>query len=439
MKKNESDERVLVMAPFGNDAPVMADVLAHHGFETRVCGSPAECWAQMNSGAGALLITEEALEIEGALDLLKALKGQPPWSELPLIILTTSSESRLERLLELAADAAGSFTVLERPIRTTTLLRCVQVALNSRRRQYAIRDLVAELADLSKALEHTVRDRTRELNTANKELESEIQRRKGLEGEILAVSDREQQRLGLELHDGLCQHLTAVAFMMRSMALRLRDHRVVDATDIEKLAELVNEAAIDTRNLSRTLHRLDVDAAGLTVALQDLVNREIWRTPCRLEVKPSFQINDDVAAGHLYRIAREAVINANKHAQAQQIIVRLDRFKQEIVLRVVDDGIGFPKGLKPVQGLGYHIMKYRAQLIGGRLEIDSSQTGGTRLSCYVPIRALRSRKVPNDDKPAGDAKTVNSAGRWRSNFATSGAAGSGECVIEDEESLDSRP
>ena len=167
-----------------------------------------------------------------------------------------------------------------------------------------------------------------ELHQANEKLESEIARRKGLEGEILAVSDREQQRLGQELHDGLCQHLTAVAFMTRSIALRLRDHRVVDAADIEKVAELVNEAAVDTRNLSRALHRVDVDAAGLIIALQDLADREIWRTPCRLETKSSFRIDDDVAAAHLYRIAREAVINANKHSQAREIVVRLEQSSQ---------------------------------------------------------------------------------------------------------------
>ena len=246
-----------------------------------------------------------------------------------------------------------------------------------------------------------VRARTLELNRANKKLEAEISRRKGLEGEILAVSDREQQRLGQELHDGLCQHLTAVAFMTRSIALRLKHHRVVDADDIERVAELVNKAAVDTRNLSRALHRVDVDAAALVVALQDLVDREIWRTPCRLEMKPSFQINDDAAAAHLYRIAREAVINANKHAQARQIVVRLERVRKEMALRVIDDGIGFPKDPKPRQGLGYHIMKYRAQLAGGRLEMDSPQTGGTRVSCYLPIHAPGSRKAPNADQMAG--------------------------------------
>ena len=58
-----------------------------------------------------------------------------------------------------------------------------------------------------------------------------------------------------------------------------------------------------------------------STALEDLVDREIWRIPCRLEIKPSFHIEDDTAAAQLYRIAREAVINANKHAQAREIVV----------------------------------------------------------------------------------------------------------------------
>jgi len=103
-----------------------------------------------------------------------------------------------------------------------------------------------------------------------------------------------------------------------------------------------------------------------------------------LEVKAAFRIEDDPAAAHLYRIAREGVINANKHAQAREIVVRLERVRKEMVLRVIDDGIGLPKELKPQQGLGFHIMNYRAQLMGGRVEIDSPQTGGTRVSCYLP-------------------------------------------------------
>jgi PAS domain S-box-containing protein len=261
------------------------------------------------------------------------------------------------------------------------------------------------------ALKQVVEQRTKELRVANAELKNEIERRKGLEGEILAVSDREQQRLGQELHDGLCQHLTAVAFMARSVALRLKNHRVIDAADIEKIAELVNNAATDTRNLSQALHRADIDSAGFITALEDLVDREIWRIPCRLEVKPAFHINDDAAAAQLYRIAREAVINANKHAQARQIVVKLEHLRKGMALHVIDDGVGLARQEpKLKQGLGLHIMNYRAQLAGGRLEIDSPKTGGTRVSCYLSDnkrRPLKSHKQETAATRRFDAGIAN--------------------------------
>jgi signal transduction histidine kinase len=231
-----------------------------------------------------------------------------------------------------------------------------------------------------------VREQIEEVHAANKELKKEIKQRKGLEGQILEVSDREQQRLGTELHDGLCQHLTAIAFMARATGLRLKNHRVIDPDDIEKIAELVNGAAHDARNLARALHHVDVDSSGLVPALEDLVDREIWRTPCRLEIAPNFHIENDKAAAHLYRIAREAVINANKHAQARVIVVKLERSRKETVLSVDDDGVGIPASMDPSAGMGFHIMNHRAKSIGGRLEIASRKDHGTRVTCHLPNR-----------------------------------------------------
>jgi signal transduction histidine kinase len=233
-------------------------------------------------------------------------------------------------------------------------------------------------------LEARVLEQTEELHAANKELKNEIKRRKGLEGLILEISDREQQRLGEELHDGICQHLTAVAFMAHSVALRLKNHRVIEVDDVEKIAALVNTAATDTRNVARALHRIDIDAAGLAGALQDLVDREIWKTPCRLEINRSFHIDDDAAASHLYRIAREAVINANKHAQAREIVVELGHAQKGSFLSVTDDGVGFRNKPNKPQGLGFHIMNYRARAAGGRLEVESPRRGGTRIVCHLP-------------------------------------------------------
>ena len=400
VSRMHKNERVIIIAPVGQDAAAIASLLDAQGFETRICNEADEYSRQIMDGTGVLLLTEEALESAQGSLLLGVLRAQPPWSELPLIILTSGDESRRAGLLDLAAAAAGTVTLLERPISSLALVRSVQVALRSRRRQYQVRDLVSQLANLNETLEHRVRERTRKLRAANKELEEEIARRKGLEGEILEISDREQQRLGQELHDGLCQHLTAVAFMARSVALRLKNHRVIEVSDIEKIAELVNNAATDTRNLSHALHRVDIDSAGFLTAMQDLVDREIWKTPCRLEIELSFHIDDDAIASNLYRIAREAVINANKHAQAREIVVALACSRKGAVLSITDNGVGLPSTANSERGLGFHIMKYRARAIGGRLEIESPKKGGTRVTCYLPDKAHTGHRMEKVDGAA---------------------------------------
>src|SRR6266508_4948702 len=162
------NERVIIIAPVGQDAVAMAALLDAQGFETQICNGSAAYSRQITDSAGALLLTEEALESAQGSLLLDLLKAQPPWSELPLIILTSGSESRRMGLLNVAARAAGSVTLLERPISTLTLLRSVQVALRSRRRQYQVRDLVTQLANLNERLEYRVRERTAELSAANK-------------------------------------------------------------------------------------------------------------------------------------------------------------------------------------------------------------------------------------------------------------------------------
>jgi PAS domain S-box-containing protein len=323
------------------------------------------------------------------------------------------------RLFQRMIQLGKPFEVEERYVRKDGSVLWADVSASAvREPRGKVRSTVAVIVDITarkkveqalqksnEALEQLVDERTKALSVANAELKGEIERRKGLEGEILSVSDREQQRLGQELHDGLCQHLTAVAFMARSIAMRLRNHRVIDATDIEKIAQLVNDAATDTRNLSRALHRMDIDAAGLATALQDLVDREIWKTPCRLQVRPSFRIDDDTAAAHLYRIAREAVINANKHAQAREIVVNLENSRQGMALHVIDNGVGCSNESKLKQGLGFHIMNYRAQLMGGRLKIESPNGGGTRVSCYLPNHA------PGSGKPRENGQAKQSAAR----------------------------
>ena len=235
-------------------------------------------------------------------------------------------------------------------------------------------------------LEKLVQRRTKALRSANAELESEIARRKGLEGQILEISDREQERLGQELHDGLCQQLTAIGFMARATALRLRDHRVIQVEELEKIAQLINGSVMEARNMAHDLHKEEIDAAGFKDALRDLAERKIWRTPCRFRCDGALNIEDDKVASEIFRIVREGVINANKHARATEIVLETCRKKRELVFSVTDNGIGLnSRGKNERGGLGFHIMQYRAQSIGARLELESPRRGGTRLSVHLPI------------------------------------------------------
>src|SRR6266568_3776910 len=151
------------------------------------------------------------------------------------------------------------------------------------------------------SLEARVLEQTEELHAANRKLENEIKRRKGLEGEILEISDREQQRLGQELHDGICQHLTAVAYMARSVALRLKNHRVIEVEHIEKIAELINDGVTEARTIARGLHPVEMEPPGLVTALATLVKQPHWPARCRLEADEEISVQDSTVALHLYR------------------------------------------------------------------------------------------------------------------------------------------
>src|SRR5436305_12791641 len=209
MERNNSKERVLIIAPVGRDAQAMAELLVRHGCEAQICNSLAECAAHIQSSAGALILTEEALELGSLSHLFEALAAQRSWSELPLILLTTGGERRLARLLELTAEAARGVTLLERPVHTTTLIRSLEVALKHRRREYQVRDFLEEqhrtelalrqaheqLADRAKQLQTLVESRTAKLARSNERLRDEMAEREALRRKLLHAHEEERLRI----------------------------------------------------------------------------------------------------------------------------------------------------------------------------------------------------------------------------------------------------
>src|SRR6186713_1677461 len=142
---SHQDQRTIIIAPVGRDASAMASLLASSGLEASVCQSAEEGAREIRTGAGVLLLTEEVMQLPQMALLFHVLQTQPAWSELPIIILTSGAQAHLSQSLDEAGIAAGTVTLLERPISTRTLVHSVEVALRSRRRQYQVRDLVVKL------------------------------------------------------------------------------------------------------------------------------------------------------------------------------------------------------------------------------------------------------------------------------------------------------
>jgi PAS domain S-box-containing protein len=218
----------------------------------------------------------------------------------------------------------------------------------------------------------------------------DITERKRLEKTILDISAREQRRIGQDLHDGLGQHLTGIAFMSKVQEQKLMEKNLPEAGDAAKIVNLVNEAIHKTRVLARGLLPVVSDAHGLMSALQQWAGEveDLFAVSCQFQCVTPVLIHDDTAATHLYYIAREAVNNAIKHGHARQILIRLATDTYQGSLTIEDDGYGIGKVAPGNKGMGMHLMNYRARMVGGSLEVQRSATGGTRVSCSFPVLPL---------------------------------------------------
>ncbi|HYC01038.1 MAG TPA: ATP-binding protein [Candidatus Limnocylindrales bacterium] len=136
-------ERILVLAPTPGDAEISRSVLGDAGLGCHLCANVAEVASQMLDGAGAILLTPEVLSWPDSYLLAEALQRQPAWSDIPIIMLCTSGADSAAAAM--ATELLGNITVLERPVRVTTLVSALHTAVRARRRQYELRDHLDEL------------------------------------------------------------------------------------------------------------------------------------------------------------------------------------------------------------------------------------------------------------------------------------------------------
>ena len=212
----------------------------------------------------------------------------------------------------------------------------------------------------------------------------DITDRKELQGELLETANREQRRIGSDLHDGLGQELTGIALLLRGIESRAGRGQPVPAAEVGEIVALVNQAIQSTRSLARGLSPVEIERGGLAFALRALATRarDLYSLDIRFVSRATAPITlDSASKTHLYRIAQEALTNAARHARAERVMVRLRVLGERVSLSIEDDGVGLD-GAADV-GMGLKIMRYRAEIIGAVLKVCAAKPTGTRIVCSL--------------------------------------------------------
>jgi PAS domain S-box-containing protein len=225
---------------------------------------------------------------------------------------------------------------------------------------------------------------------------NDVTDRRTLEREILEVSNREQQRIGYDLHDGLGQELTGIALMLSALAERIRRDDPARAPEVEGIVALLGQSIESARRLAHGLSPVSVELGGLLPALRKLAERacEAYGLSVTVRTRMSEALRLDAeAATHLYRIVQEALSNAMRHGAATRVRILLSADRHVIRLSVHDNGTGMPAEPNST-GLGQRTMRYRARMIGGALQVEPHRLGGTIVRCECP-QGARSATRPD--------------------------------------------
>ncbi|MFZ4774260.1 MAG: PAS domain S-box protein [Terrimicrobiaceae bacterium] len=252
-----------------------------------------------------------------------------------------------------------------------------------------------ELHKLNAQLDLRILERTASLRRTNEELQKEILARRQLEADIIKISELEQQRIGRDLHDGICQEMAGINFSLEAMARN--GHSVcAHKDDLLKIAGTVRQSIEHIRLVSRGLALTELEAGDLGSALAELARNSgiLFGISCKFcsDAPSSLDLSK---ATHLYRIVQEAIQNSVKHGGATEIVIQCEFVGSNGRISILDNGSGLVKdGRKNGNhsGMGLITMNHRANLIGGRLEILSSKEGGTRVECTFPHDGAQQRK-----------------------------------------------
>jgi signal transduction histidine kinase/CheY-like chemotaxis protein len=379
---------VLIVAPIGRDAELMCTHLEAAGLLCEAFDSVEAVCATLKEGAGALLLTEEALLPDVTPRLAQALDCQPPWSDVPIIILAGEPFERPGRTFG-DLGRRTNVTLVDRPVRIKSLVSATQSALRARERQYQIRDLMETLED-------RVHERDRFLAILGHELRNPL-------GAILLASQMKDDDGKLdgdhaELIERQSRHLTRIVNDLLDLS-RLVSGKIVLKRQVIDLADAVRQA-METVRAASTRHKVAVEIKPAS-------------TPLPVDVDP---VRTD-------QIITNVLTNAIKYTpEGGHVVVTLEREGDEAVARVTDDGVGIaPDRIGTIfelfaqaenaigraqggMGIGLALVRNLLHLHGGSITADSDGIGkGSEFAVRFPIA------VPREAVAEPERRTVHRA------------------------------
>ncbi len=238
-------------------------------------------------------------------------------------------------------------------------------------------------------LEELVQKRTNQLIQTNLELHTALADRRRLQMEMNQITEERQKMIGQELHDGLGQQITGIAFMLSSLLEILGAKSAPEVSIVHQAKHLLGEAMSVIRSLSRGLYPVALEVGGLSSALDHLAEYAQLSSGIQCTVRCTAGVNviDKAIALNLYRIGQEAVCNALRHSKAQRIEIMLSKTGEQYMLSIEDNGIGFSgESMTMNETLGLRSMQCRADLIGAEIEVRENPGCGTSIVVTGPIK-----------------------------------------------------
>ncbi|CDN58289.1 Putative sensor histidine kinase with PAS/PAC and Response regulator receiver domains (plasmid) [Neorhizobium galegae bv. officinalis bv. officinalis str. HAMBI 1141] len=419
----DQPEPVIVFAPVGRDAAASVGLLNRSGIAAKACNDLQNLTGALQTGAAAAFIAEEALFGKDASLLFKWVADQPPWSDLPFILLTSRQEQTgIEAWRQKLIDSLRNVSLLERPIQALTLVSTIQSALRARARQLELRTLLEEREQAAQELEKQVIVRTQELKAANEALRDQMTVRAHVEEKL-----RQAQKIEAigQLTGGVAHDFNNL-LMVISGGLEMLD-RQTDPARRKRLMDGMRQAAERGSGLTRQLlafsRRQELRPQTVDLARQIGGMRELLDRSLRGDVHVTLEFSPDlwpveVDASELELVVLNLAVNArDAMPKGGTIEIRAENVpvsdqagpaKDFVCLSVSDNGSGMTrevqarvfepffttKDIGKGSGLGLAQVHGFVQQSGGKIKIESEIGRGTKIILLLP----RSSNQPGPDQ-----------------------------------------